>query len=44
LEIFDAFYADEVEGSSDTTEEPIRGKAGVRSLVVGFLVPLHLMA
>jgi hypothetical protein len=44
LEIFDAFYADDVEGSSETTEEPIRGKAGVRALVFGFLVPLHAMA
>lgn len=44
LEIFDAFYADDVEGSSETTKEPIRGKAGVRSLVFGFLVPLHVMA
>ena len=44
LGIFDAFYADEVEASSDTTEEPIRGKAGVRSLVFGFLAPLHVMA
>jgi hypothetical protein len=44
LEIFDAFYADDVEGSSDITKEPIRGKAGVRSLVFGFLVPLHAMA
>jgi hypothetical protein len=44
LEIFDAFYAEDVEGSSETTEEPIRGKAGVRSLVLGFLVPLHAMA
>src|ERR1700685_4080926 len=44
LEIFDAFYADDVEGSSETTEEPIHGKAGVRSLVFGFLVPLHAMA
>src|SRR6266852_3834372 len=44
LEIFDEFYADDVEGSSDTTKEPIRGKAGVRSLVFGFLVPLHAMA
>jgi len=44
LEIFDAFYADDVEGSSDTREEPIRGKEGVRSLVFGFLVPLHAIA
>ena len=44
LEIFDEFYGDDIEGSSDTTEEPIRGKADVRSLVLGFLVPLHAMA
>jgi hypothetical protein len=44
LEIFDAFYADDVEGSSETTEEPIRGKARVRSLVFSFLEPLHAMA
>ena len=44
LEIFDEFYADGVAGSSETREEPIRGKAGVRSLVFGFLVPLHAMA
>jgi hypothetical protein len=43
LEIFDEFYADDVEGSIDTREEPIRGKAAVRSLVFGFLVPLHAM-
>ena len=44
LEILDVFYADDVEGSSESAEEPIRGKAGVRSLVLGFLVPLHAMA
>jgi hypothetical protein len=44
LEIFDEFYADGVEGSSETTEEPIRGKSGVRTLIFGFLVPLHAMA
>jgi len=44
LEIFDEFYADDVEGSSDTTEEPIPGKPGLRSLIFGFLVPLHAMA
>ena len=44
LEIFDAFYAEDVEASSGTGEEPIRGKARVRSLLLNFLVPLHLMA
>jgi hypothetical protein len=44
LEIFDAFYADDIEASSETGEEPVRGKAGVRSLLFNFLVPLHVMA
>jgi hypothetical protein len=44
LDIFDAFYADDVEVSDDTREEPIRGKARVRSLLFNFLVPLHVMA
>lgn len=44
LDIFDAFYADDVEVSSDTWDEPIRGKERVRSLLLNFLVPLHVMA
>ena len=44
LEIFDEFYADDVEVGSETGEEPIRGKARVRSLIATFLVPLHVMA
>ena len=44
LEIFDEFYADEVEVSAETEEEPIHGKARVRSLIANFLVPLHIMA
>jgi hypothetical protein len=44
LEIFEAFYADDVEVSSDALTEPIRGKARVRSLILNFLVPLHVMA
>src|SRR5260370_15117204 len=44
LEIFDAFYADDIEVSSETGEEPIRGKDRVRSLLATFLVPLHVMA
>ena len=43
LEIFDAFYADDVEVSSETRKEPIRGDR-VRSLLTNFLVPLHVMA
>ena len=44
LEIFDEFYADDIEVSSENGEEPIRGKAKVRSLLAAFLVPLHVMA
>jgi hypothetical protein len=44
LEIFDAFYADDIEASTENGEEPIRGKAKVRSLLANFLVPLHAMA
>jgi hypothetical protein len=44
LEIFDAFYADDVEVSSETAEEPICGKRRVRSSLVNFLVPIHVMA
>lgn len=44
LEIFDTFYGDDVEVSSETGEQPIRGKARVRSLLFNFLVPLHVMA
>jgi hypothetical protein len=44
LEIFDAFYADNVEVSIENQEQPISGKAIARSLLAGFLVPLHMMA
>jgi hypothetical protein len=44
LEIFDAFYADDIAASSETRPEPIRGKNRVRSLLANFLVPLHVMA
>lgn len=44
LEIFDEFYADDIEVGSETGEEPIRGKARVRSFIANFLVPLHVMA
>ena len=44
LDIFDAFYADDVEVSSNAREEPVHGKANVRSLLMDFLVPLHVMA
>ena len=44
LAIFDAFYGDEIEVSSETTDEPIRGKDRVRSLLGNFLYPVHVMA
>src|SRR5258705_603957 len=44
LGIFDAFYADDIEVSSETHEEKIRGKARVHALLCDFLIPLHIMA
>src|SRR5262244_980507 len=44
LGIFDAFYADDIEVSSETQQEVIRGKARVRALLCNFLIPLHIMA
>jgi hypothetical protein len=44
LDIFERFYADDVEVSSDTSRETIRGKAQVRPILMNFLVPLHVMA
>jgi hypothetical protein len=44
LEIFDEFYAHDVEVSSESLEETIRGKARVRPLLLNFLVPLHVKA
>jgi hypothetical protein len=42
LEIFDRFYADDVEVSSEESRETIRGKASVLSLLLNFLEP-HVM-
>jgi len=44
LGVFEAFYADDIEVSSETQEEVIRGKARVRALLCDFLIPLHIMA
>jgi len=44
LEIFDKFYADDVEVSSEGSPKSIRGKARVRPFLLSFLVPLHVMA
>jgi len=44
LEIFNKFYADDIEVSSDTGKESIRGKQRVRSILLNFLAPLHVFA
>ena len=44
LQIFDKFYADDVEVSSEDSPETIRGKERVRAFLSNFLVPLHVMA
>ena len=43
LEIFDAFYADEVEVTTDTGTGPIHGRERIRALLFNFLAPLHVM-
>lgn len=44
LEILDAFYADDVEVTTDTQTSAVRGKERIRTLLVNFLAPLHVMA
>jgi hypothetical protein len=43
LEIFQRFYADDVEVSSEESRETIRGKERVLSFLANFLAPLHVM-
>jgi hypothetical protein len=43
LDIFNNFYADDVEATSDTDTEPVRGKARLRSVLLDFLIPLHVL-
>jgi len=44
LAIVDEFYADDVEVHSDSSPEPLVGRAHLKSLLMGFLVPVHVMA
>jgi hypothetical protein len=44
LEIFDRFYADDVEVSSENSRETVRGRERVRPFLLNFLVPLHVIA
>src|SRR5258708_26341051 len=43
LEIFDAFYAGEVEVTTDAGTGPLRGRERIRALLFNFLAPLHAM-
>ena len=44
LPIVDQFYADDVELHSDSSMEPLIGRERLTSRLLGFLVPLHVMA
>ena len=44
LEIFDAFYADDVEVTDGTESSAVFGKERMRALLYKFLVPIHVMA
>jgi len=44
LAIVDQFYADDVEVRTDSSPEPLIGRDRLKSLLFGFLVPLHVMA
>ena len=44
IEIFEKFYADDVQVSTEAPRETIRGKARVLPFLLNFLVPLHVMA
>jgi hypothetical protein len=44
LAIVDEFYADDVEVHSDSSPEPLVGRARLKSLLMGFFVPVHVMA
>src|SRR5262249_43146791 len=44
LAIVDQFYADDVEVRSDSSPEPLIGRDRLKSLLLGLLMPLHVMA
>jgi len=44
LEILDAFYADHVEVSDGTERGSVFGRERIRTLLLKFLVPIHVMA
>ena len=44
LTLVDQYYAEDVEVSTDMSPDPLVGKDRLKSLLLGFLVPLHMMA
>ena len=44
LDVFERFYADDVEVSAADSRETLRGKEKARAFLFNFLVPLHVMA
>ena len=44
LTLVDQYYAEDVEVSTDTSPEPLVGKERLKSILLRFLVPLHMMA
>ena len=44
LNLVDQYYAEDVEVSTDVSPDPLVGKSRLKSLLLGFLVPLHMMA
>jgi hypothetical protein len=44
FELFDRYYADDVEVWNESEEEPVAGKEAVYQLLSDLLVPLHVMA
>ena len=43
LEILDAFYAEDVELTTDAETGAVRGRERIRTLLFNFLAPLHVM-
>jgi hypothetical protein len=44
LTLVEQYYAEDVEVSTDVSPDPLVGKGRLKSLLLGFLVPLHMMA
>ena len=44
LTLVDEYYAEDVEVSTDVSPDPLVGTRRLKSLLLGFLVPLHVMA